>query len=572
MREIMASSRSYLVRVSVFLATMALLGVMATTSGAAEGNTTLVSVDSSGNQAIGENHHSSISPDGRYVAFASEGTSLVGPEEPGVFVHDRQTGTSELVSVDSSGNPADGGCCGSLYPSISADGRFVAFWSWATNLVPNDSNGKGDIFVHDRRTGTTERVSVGGSGNQANGTSYDPSISADGRFVAFGAHGTNLVANDTNREGDIFVRDRQTSTTERVSVNSSGNQANGTSAAPSISSDGRFVAFHSRANNLVANDTNDRQDIFVHDRQSGITRRVSVGSSGNQANFRSILPSISADGRFVAFNSPASNLVANDTNGSWDVFARDRQTGTTERVSVDNSGNQATGNSFHASINPDGGYVAFWSSASNLVANDTNRSADVFVRDRQRETTQRVSVDSSGNQANSYSVDPSISSDGGFVAFSSNASNLVANDINNEQRTFDVFVHERDTTAPRVTGVVPTEEATDVALDADLVATFSERMEKTTLTEANFKLYELIENPDGTTTAKQTTNVTVTPNSDGLKATLNPYGTSGGLLAKDTRYKVVVSTGALDVFGNQLDQQPSVYGNQPKVWYFKTRG
>ncbi len=205
------------------------------------------------------------------------------------------------------------------------------------------------------------------------------------------------------------------------------------------------------------------------------------------------------------------------------------------------------------------------------MANDTNVRQDIFVHDRQRGITRRVSVDSSGNQANSYSTDPSISSEGRFVAFSSNASNLMANDINDEQLTLDVFVHERDITAPNVTGVVPTEEETDIALSADVVATFSERMEKSTLNEAAFKLYELIENPDGTTTAQQITNVTVTPSSDDLKVTLNPYGNSDGLLEKNTRYKAVVNEGALDVFGNPLDQKQSVSGNQPKVWYFKTR-
>ncbi len=431
-------------KVLILLAAMLLLGVMATASGAAEGDTTLVSVDSSGDQAMGANHHSSISADGRFVAFASEGTSFAVTEEPGVFVHDRQTGTSELVSVDSSGNPLNGGCCSSSYPSISSDGRFVAFVSGS------------NVFVRDRLTDTTGLVSISSSGNQANrlGFRHGPSISSDGRFVAFGAHATNLVTNDTNTDGDIFVHDRQTGTTKRVSVDSSGDQANGTSSAPSISADGRFVAFISRATDLVPNDTNDRQDVFVRDRQMGTTWRVSVGSSGNQANHRSVHPSISSGGRFVAFVSGASNLVANDTNDEFDIFVRDRQTTTTRRVSVDSLEKQANGGPCPypacsgTSISADGRFVAYWSWASNLVANDTNGRPDVFVRDRQGGTTQRVSVDGSGNQANSYNVDPSISADGHFVAFSSNASNLVANDNNNGQGSLDVLVHELDTNVP----------------------------------------------------------------------------------------------------------------------------
>ncbi len=203
------------------------------------------------------------------------------------------------------------------------------------------------------------------------------------------------------------------------------------------------------------------------------------------------------------------------------------------------------------------------------MANDTNEEADVFVHDRQTGITELVSVDSSGKQGNSDSGDPSISTDGSFVAFESRADNFVPNDTNDWP---DVFAHELNTTAPNVTRVVPTEGATDVALKANVVATFSERMTKSTLKKATFKFYKLVRNPDGTTTAKQIENVTVTPSSDGLKATLNPFGTSEGQLAKNTRYKAVVSTGAKDVFGNQLDQKSRVSGNQPKAWFFKTRG
>ncbi len=581
MTERIATPLKFFFRVLVLLAAMALLGVMATAGGAAEGDTTRVSVDSSGKQANDYSSDPSISSGGRFVAFHSAASDLVANDSNNrgdVFVRDRQSGTTERVSVDSLGNQANGG---SYAPSISSGGRFVAFSSYASDLVANDTNDLPDVFVHDRQTGTTERVSVDSSGNQANDglcrfyACGGPSISANGRFVAFISAATNLVANDTNGERDVFVHNRQSGTTQRVSVDSSGNQANDYSFYdPSISSGGRFVAFSSFASNLVANDTNDLPDVFVHDRQTGTTQRVSVDSSGNQANMWSSSSSISSDGRFVAFGSLASNLVANDTNGAYDIFLWNSSTGTTQRVSVANSGNQANGgNSFFPSISADGRFVAFSSDADDLVANDSNRNRDVFVHDRQTRATQRVSVDSFGNQANQpwlggSSDSPSISADGRFVAFHSLASDLVANDTNESR---DIFVHVRDTTAPKVRRVVPTEGATDIALKADLVATFSERMEKSTLTKANFKLYKIVRNSDGTTTTRQITDVTVTPSFDGLKATLNPFGTSDGLLAKNARYKAVVSTGALDVFGNRLDQKPSLSGNQPKVWFFKTR-
>jgi Tol biopolymer transport system component len=191
--------------------------------------------------------------------------------------------------------------------------------------VPGDTNNNSDIFVHDRKTGTTERVSVDSAGNQGNSFSEGASVSRDGRFVAFTSVASNLVPGDTNGRSDIFIHDRKTGTTERVSVDSAGNQGNTSSFQPSISRDGRFVAFRSLASNLVPGDTNNNSDIFVHDRKTGITERVSVDSAGNQANDSSSEPSISRDGRFVAFQSFDSNLVPGDTNGVLDIFVHHRK-------------------------------------------------------------------------------------------------------------------------------------------------------------------------------------------------------------------------------------------------------
>jgi len=359
-------------------------------------------------------------------------------------------GTTERVSVDSAGNQGNDRSNGA---AISSDGRYVAFGSSASNLVPGDTSHAGDVFVHDRQTGITERVSVDSAGNQGNNSSGFSAISADGRYVAFDSHASNLVPDDTNECGspdhpnncdDIFVHDRQTGVTERVSMNSVGNQGNDDSSFAAISADGRYVAFLSYATNLVVGDTNAARDVFVHDRQTGATTRVSVDSGGNEGNGQSYIPAISADGRYVAFDSLASNLVPGDTNDGWDVFVHDRQTGGTTRVSVDSAGNEGNDYSGSPAITPDGRYVAFNSSASNLVPGDTNDGGDVFVHDRQTGVTERVSVDSAGNQGNGWSYEAAISAGGRYVAFVSSASNLVPGDTNGDA---DIFVHDRDTDA-----------------------------------------------------------------------------------------------------------------------------
>ena len=415
------------------------------------GPTYRVSVDSSGSEA--NNSSSSgyagvLSGDGHYVAFYSTATNLVAGDTNGasdIFVRDTVAGTTTRVSVDSSGSEANNG---SYDPSFSADGRYVAFISSASNLVAGDTNAASDIFVRDTVAGTTTRVSVDSSGSEANSGSDYPSLSADGRYVAFYSSATNLVAGDTNGASDIFVRDTVAGTTTRVSVDSSGSEGNNDSYYPSLSADGRYVAFYSWASNLVAGDTNGAEDIFVRDTVAGTTTRVSVDDSGSEANSHSYDPSLSADGRYVAFRSAASNLVAGDTNGASDIFVRDTVAGTTTRVSVDGSGSEANSHSYDPSLSADGRYVAFYSWASNLVAGDTNGVGDIFVRDTVASTTTRVSVDSSGSEANGSSDYLSLSADGRYVAFSSGATNLICDDTNGYQ---DVFVRDLQPTGIAVT-------------------------------------------------------------------------------------------------------------------------
>ena len=420
------------------------------------GITTIVSVDSAGIQGNFHSSEPAISSDGRFVAYSSRATNLVANDTNGqrdVFVRDRDTGVTERVNVNQDGIQALGGH--SWMPAISADGRFVAFYSVASNLVPgNDSSG---IYVHDRESGITELVSVNSAGVKANGPVLNPAISGNGRVVAFESSASNLVPGESNGTYEIFVHDRAKGVTQRVSVSSSGQRGNGQSRNPSINGDGSIVAFDSSASNLVSGDNNSSTDIFVHNRVNGNTIRVSVDSAGYQGNSESFDPAISSDDRFVAFYSVASNLVPGDTNtfcagtpfivnisepstsNCGDIFVHNRQTRTTERVSVDSAGVQANSASFDPAISADGRFVAFISEASNLVAGDTNGLADIFLHDRVTGATERVNVNSSGTEANGTTSGPVLSADGWFLAFESWASNLVPDDTNGRS---DIFVHD----------------------------------------------------------------------------------------------------------------------------------
>ena len=413
-------------------------------SGVCFGQTTeRISVDSLGMEVDMPSAESSISADGRFVAFTSYSNNLSPNDNNNgrdIFVHDRATGLVRQVSVNSQGI---GGDRKSLAPSISGDGRFVAFMSLANNLVPGDSNYTFDVFVHDCMTGVTERVSLDALGRESPFGGRFPSISDDGRFVAFESAAPNLVQGDSNGVTDVFVFDRQSSTTERVSLNSRGEQANDDSTIPVISGDGRYIAFQSDADNFVPGDWNSTQDIFIHDRQNNATKCVSLGLQGWPSNRMSSRPSISADGRFVAFHSFSDNLVVGDTNGHYgvDIFVYDHQTRFMERVSVSSSGEEANAGGSSPSISADGLHVAFMSSSDNLVPGYApGNSAGIFVHDRQHGTTERVSVTSIGMPGESHSQFPSISAGGRHVSFESWADNLVTGDTNG---IWDIFVHDR---------------------------------------------------------------------------------------------------------------------------------
>jgi len=419
-----------------------LIGALAITvalagSAFAAATTKRVSVRSNEAQADEASTEPVISSSGRYVVFTSDATNLVAGDlndTTDVFVRDRKLGTTKLVSVRSNGSQ---GNAGSQHAAISANGRFVVFDSSASNLVAGDGNGEIDVFIRDLELGTTRLLSVRTNGNQGNGASYDPSISGNGRFVVFTSESSNLVGSDTNGHRDVFLRDRQQGTTVRVSVKSSEGQGNGDSQDTAISADGSSIVFLSSATNLVASDTNAATDVFVRDRKLGTTRRLSLSSGEVQANGVSDFPAVSANGRFVAFQSDATNLVSGDGNLKSDVFVRDRDLGTTRRVSISTAGAEGDNGSNRPSISANGRYVVFSADAANLVGSDTNNVQDVFVRDRNAGTTRRLSLRAAGGQADGGSFDPEISGDGRFVVFESAATDLVAGDTNDFT---DIFI------------------------------------------------------------------------------------------------------------------------------------
>jgi len=423
----------------------------------------LINVDSNENQTINNGHskESSISADGRYVAFTSSASNLVSSDTNNmedVFVRDRQLGTTVRISVASDGMQ---GNLGSSKPSISSDGRFIVFESGANSLVSGDTNAVSDIFVRDRDADqdgifdeqgdpvavSTIRVSVASDGTQASGGSFwgagstRPVISADGRYVKFESCAATLVAGDTNNKYDVFVRDLQNNTTERVSISSAGIQSDDESWYASMSGDGRYVAFSSGSDLLVPGVTD--YGIFLRDRLTNTTTWLTSGGD----------PYLSGNGRFVAFDADDSAaLVAGDNNVCYDIFLMDRDTDedeafdelgsvSTTRISLSAAGVQPNDSSFGPTISQDGRFVSYYSNASNLVPNDTNDSNDVFIYDRQTGITKCASITITGVQGNEASFEQSVpvslvDNKKVYVAFPSDADNLVVVDLNNETDIF----------------------------------------------------------------------------------------------------------------------------------------
>lgn len=481
-----------------------MLGPSASATYLRPGVTERVSVSSSGRQTVDSEAPvigsttslgATLNANGRYVAFSSTAVNLVEGDINGVsdiFVHDRRTRRTQIVSIASNGAIAQtgvGACArssanlvGSFDPAISANGRYVAFQSCAANLVPGDTNLAADIFLHDRRNSRTSRVSVASDGSEAQApaattlNSFMGSISPEGRFVSFSSSATNLVSDDTNEEPDTFLFDRASSKTERISVSSDGEQGDAASGCSALSRGARYIAFNSNARNLAPDDEVTASpltftDVFIRDRKKGKTIRASL--SGNPpvtARGGNVCAlgghGISNDGRYVVFSSDDTAVVPNDTNSRFDVFVYDRETGRTERVSVNSDGTEATKNAGLGGISGNGRFVTLWSNhaysqqdggdePSNRIPPSPLGDPDVFVYDLKTKSVDWVSLSSDnkesrgdcgsggivdGSGAYGESKYPGINANGRFVAFESCASNLVPGDTN---RVIDVFVRDR---------------------------------------------------------------------------------------------------------------------------------
>lgn len=370
-----------------------------------------------------------VSADGRFIAFSSFSRYLIPNDSNGredVFVLDTASCALERVSVTSEGWESFANCGD---PSISADGVHVAFDSHAA-LTAGDNNAWSDIYVHNRNDRTTRRASLALSG-APNSSSFGASISADGQRVAYYSFASNLTAGDTNGALDVFVHDLTSHATLLVSVGMGGVPANAASRYPCISPDGRFVAFVSEASNLTPDADLPGGDIFLRDVDAGTTIKVTKTLSGAPAGGSSTFPAVSADGRFVVYQSNSSVLAPGNPAGRWNVFLFDRETGATQRISVDTNGGSANGDSEEPRISADGRYIVFQSAARDLVDDDASSWQDVFLYDRELDIMRLVSVDSTGVQANARSGGPDVSSDGRVIAFSSLASSLYAQDNNN---------------------------------------------------------------------------------------------------------------------------------------------
>jgi len=401
-----------------------------------------VSVSSTEVEANGDSFapvYDAVSENGRFVVFESDAANLVADDNNGlrdVFVRDRLLGTTIRVSEAWSGGDATGE---SIYPSISEDGRWIAFSSDAPDLVMDDTNAFQDVFVFDRVSGEVSRVSMGWDGSQGNGDSRTPSISGDGRYVAFRSGATNLVSGSMTESRSIYVCDLQTGENELASVTWDGFQESTGSWYPHISADGRHVAFISNSTNLVAFDDNASNDVFMRDLDLGVTTMIGVNTDGEAGNGNTGGFGISADGRYAGVFSNASDLLppGEDTNAAQDAFVRDLDLGVTERVSVSSSGEQADAGGGPATLDGSGRFVAFHSESSNLVDGDDNIATDIFGRDRATGITTLLTITEAGVQSDGNSTGPTLSADGCFVAFNSVATNLVPDDTNGYQ---DVFI------------------------------------------------------------------------------------------------------------------------------------
>jgi hypothetical protein len=433
---------------------------------AAEAALTLVSANrnrtSGGN---GNSTNASVSTDGMTIAFQSTASDLVSNDNnlsTDVFAYDARSGSTRLVSIDSTGTKSAAGT--SRDPIVSADGRFVAFTSDAGDVVSTPVSRNGDVYLRDLQTSTTALVSVNRGGDRGgNGASNVLGMSSDGMTILFLSEATDLVSlSDSNDQKDIFARDMRTGVTQLVSINRYGD---GTPSSDSfhgtISANGRYVAFANIANNVLPNDSNTSSDIFLRDLAAGRTILVSANPASQPSNRGAFRPSLSADGSMIAFDSISSDLTANDANGNdSDIFLRNVSTNTTTLVSLNLNGTTTSGDSFSPQISANGQFVTFVSPVANLVANDTNGVTDAFVRDLQAGRTILLNTSSTGQPGNGGSTDPRISANGRLAVFLSLATNFGYSDTNGQ---LDVFLKDIVSGALTLVSATPTGVAGNAA-------------------------------------------------------------------------------------------------------------
>jgi Tol biopolymer transport system component len=403
-----------------------------------------INLSYAGNQLSADSGGPVMTPDAHYILFSTAASDVVAGDTNGVsdvFIYDRLSGTTERISVGTGGTESNGDSNGQW---MSADGRFVVFASVGDNLVSGDTNQWKDVFVRDRLLGTTERVSVASDGTEADGESFACAISADGRFVSFSSWADNLVSGDTNGYYDVFVHDRQAGTTIRVDVASDGTQADEPSFETSISGDGRYVAFASWATNLGQINQNGQwgYDVFVHDCWTGATRCVSADASNHGGDGDSQFPRISDDGRYIAYQTYARNLLPQYGASAGQILVYETATGATTIASLNSSGQPGTSGwmNVRPTLSPDGRYIAFGSHARNFSQTYANFNGGVYVRDRLLGTVERMSVDSNGVQSDDGAEEGCVSADGRYASFASRSTNLVPGDTNGFT---DIFLRDR---------------------------------------------------------------------------------------------------------------------------------
>ncbi len=399
--------------------------------------TSRISVSSTGAQGTGDSTYARVSGDGRTVAFSSEGNfGLGGGNRWHVFLRDLANDSLELISKSANGVVGD---LDSFDPVPSADGRRIAFMSWARNLDPLDANNNADVFLHDRKTHKTYTISINLSGHTGTGLSADPDLTADGRYVTFKSGAADLVAGDVNTREDVFRRDTLLGVTELVSCNATGGQASSDSSFSSISDDGRFVAFQSAANDLVGTEIDYFDDIFVKDMLTGAVEQISIRPAGGMINAPCTYPTISADGTKVAYITDANTLIPGDTSGYRDVFVYDRTTASLVCASLTSTNVNANGPVISYKLSPDGLFVAFDNAANQIVPSDNNFIGDVFLCDLTLGTTSLVSVSTGLPSVPLGGEQPDVANGGIRTVFHSQAGQFVPNDTNGAD---DVFLRD----------------------------------------------------------------------------------------------------------------------------------